>query len=125
MAFLAALLIALGGGPSVSTSHGIPTIGWQLAPGEYVSNVEIAPRPELPFRPPGAPSWQVDAPPARRAVRGRGPRRLPGCRSRLRRSGRGCAVGERVLRRLFEAGRRRPRARRAGGARRVLRAALD
>jgi hypothetical protein len=45
--FLAALLLAFGGAPAVSVTRGIPTIGWSLAPGEYVSNVEIATSPDV------------------------------------------------------------------------------
>src|SRR5438105_513697 len=51
MHLLAALLLAFGGAPSVSADAGVPTLRWPLAPGQYVSNVEIAPSPDV--YPPG------------------------------------------------------------------------
>jgi hypothetical protein len=47
MHLLAALVLAFGGAPSVSTDHGIPTVRWALGPHEYVSNVEIATGPNV------------------------------------------------------------------------------
>src|SRR5207249_6430129 len=44
---LASLLLALGGAPTVSADAGIPTLRWPLAPGQYVSNVEIAASPDV------------------------------------------------------------------------------